>query len=105
MSEAKYGRCDTCGALCNENGCRANPHHQIANPTSIPAAQAEPVEAKEPWKPKVGEKGLVEAEFRNLPAGLLDSATVHVIVGGISAFPSFAQLRPLPVVQGEGAVK
>lgn len=71
-------------------------------------SQAEPVEAKEPWKPVVGEKVLVEAEFvddldsmGNLPAGLIDSATVHVVVGGISAFPFFSQLRPLPVVQGE----
>lgn len=27
-----YGRCDTCGAPCDKNGCTKNQNHEIAIP-------------------------------------------------------------------------
>ena len=79
-------------------------------------AQAEPVEAKEPWKPIKGEKVLVEAVISPLRpdregyvdavvedhyyATSYDNAVSTEIDSEIVRVP-LSQLRPLPVVQGE----
>jgi len=72
---------------------------QVSN--RIPPAQAEPVEAKEPWKPVVGEKVLVEAE---VVKRYKDDTVMVACDSNVIQVP-LAQLRPLPVVQGEGVGK
>jgi len=76
---------------------------QVSN--RIPPAQAEPVKAKEPWIPKAGEKVLVEALVRKVYRDM----TVCVDIFDVNndsdwAIVNLSQLRPLPVVQGEGTV-
>ena len=72
---------------------------QVSN--RIPPAQAEPVEAKEPWKPKKDERVLLEAVVRKVYRGM----TVCVDIFDVNndsdwAIVNISQLRPLPVVQG-----
>ena len=62
------------------------------------ANASEPVEAKEPWKPVVGQKVLVEAVVSH---DNWHRDTVLVDVGtSINVKVNLSQLRPLPVVQG-----
>lgn len=68
--------------------------------------KAEPVKAKEPWKPRMGEKVLVEALVRKVYRDM----TVCVDIFDVNndsdwAIVNLSQLRPLPVVQGEGVGK
>lgn len=70
---------------------------QVSN--RIPPAQAEPVEAKEPWKPVVGEKVLVEAVVKNVYESGIYIWVVEDRGGARDAVVNLAQLRPLPVAQ------
>lgn len=69
-------------------------------------SQAEPVEAK-PWVPKPGERVIVECEFE---IASLDGTSARVYVDEDDGnrellYVPISQLRPLPVVQGEGVGK
>jgi hypothetical protein len=33
-ADAPHGRCDTCGAECDRNGCTADQSHEISNPVA-----------------------------------------------------------------------
>ena len=70
---------------------------QVSN--RIPPAQAEPVEAKEPWKPVEGTRVLLEVEYcREARNG--NGLHLINVNGDTYAARPLAQLRPLPVVQG-----
>jgi len=58
------------------------------------------VEAKEPWKPVVGEKVLVEAVVKSVYESGIYIWVVEDRGGARDVVVHLSQLRPLPVVQG-----